>query len=94
MKTKKVDYEVLLRYLGEGNEGAGLAILNTVAQGLFVAREEHPSFSIDGIYEELGEFLYSVYHEDWAAQTSEAIDLIITLIRFINREHERDRDGK
>lgn len=97
MKAKNMEYEVLLRHLqelGEGNTEAGLAILNAVALGLFIARKEHPSFSIDGVYEELGEFLYSVYHEDWAEQTSEAMDLIITLIRFINREHERDGNGK
>ena len=79
--------------LGNGNVSAGIALAGKLAERLTFARTKHPVFA-EGVYQGLGritgeyeELVHAVEHETCDRQFDEVLDVIVTAIRFANREY-------
>lgn len=77
------------------NHKMELEVFSFLAYRLAVARQKHPDYA-DGataawgvIREELFELLTAIDHESESRQIDEAIDVAVTAIRFILREHKK-----
>ena len=62
----------------------GRDIVDKIANRMHTARTKHPDFDgASNVISEIGEFLYALDHETEDRAKDEALDIIVTCIRFI-----------
>lgn len=62
----------------------GRYIIGKIATRMYTARTKHPDFNgASNVISEIGEFLYALDHETEDRAKDEALDIIVTCIRFI-----------
>ena len=62
----------------------GRYIIDKIATRMYIARTRHPDFGgASCVISEIGEFLYALDHETEERAKDEALDIIVTCIRFI-----------
>ena len=62
----------------------GRDIVDKIANRMHIARIKHPNFGgAPCVISEIGEFLYALDHETEDRAKDEALDIIVTCIRFI-----------
>lgn len=77
----------MLESIGNGDVHKGDYILERIYSRLKVAREKHPKFEGPRcIISEMGEFIYAVDHESEDRAKDEALDIIVTCVRYILNE--------
>lgn len=81
---------------GNGNSVRGVELVQAIAQRLDEAREKHPVYAwgkyqtLEVIRGELLELEHAVKHETLERARDEALDVIATVIRFLNGEYYQD----
>lgn len=91
---KGIVFEQVAQVLGNG-EARGLDLAWAIATRLQEARAKHPHFASDRwqamavIRAEYLEFEHAIAWQTEKRQRDEALDVIVTCIRFLNGEHER-----
>lgn len=92
MNIELIDGSILYN-LGNKNKSDGLKILSDISIRLEEAREKHPDNSIWSargvIGDEVEEFYHALEHESSERQRDEALDVIATCIRFLNKEYQQ-----
>lgn len=84
-----------LEIIGNGTDIRGEQVLYRLAEAILEARRKHPVFA-DGIYQalgrvgaEYGELVQAVEKlESTERMETEALHLMVTTVRLLNREHE------
>lgn len=84
-----------LEIIGNGTDIRGEQVLYRLAEAILEARRKHPVFA-DGIYQalgrvgaEYGELVQAVEKlESTERIETEALHLLVTAVRLLNREHE------
>lgn len=86
------DYSRLLAVWGNGHAVNGLRLFQAVSMRILHARNKHPIYAktrleaIGVIRSELDELAYAIAHESPARQLDEALDVLVTALRFLNNE--------
>ena len=98
MKIDEGKFETAFRMalsIGNGNTENTVRIFGDICRRVTDARQKHPVFS-EGAFHALGvieaefrELEYAIEHESVDRQMDEALDVVATCIRFLNREYER-----
>lgn len=90
---KLAEIKAALATLGNGSVYAGTSLIKAMCNTLEFARLKHPVFA-EGNKEALGvissehdELVKAVEHESPIRQMEEAMDVIVTCVRFWNGEH-------
>lgn len=87
--------KILKNVWGQGNYEFGYSLFLAISRRLETAREKHPDNgggkgiigSLDAIESEVGELRYAVENETIQRQYDEALDVIVTAMRFANDEY-------
>lgn len=88
----KADYSAMLAVLGNGNANAGFRIFYAITMRLIHARSRHPVFTQDRtealevIKSEFDKLVYAVENEEKCRQLDEALDVLVTALRFYGKE--------
>lgn len=86
-KFAQEEIEKALKTLGNGDFVKGRNTILLLATRMAFARKKHPKFGgMRCIMSEVGELIYATDHETHNRAKDEAIDVITTLIRFLNNE--------
>lgn len=90
----------IMTTLGDGDCGAGRYLVNRIADRVAHARREHPDwqgrgemYALDVIDGEMLELKHAVAAETRERMADEALDVIATCVRFLNREHDAPLEG-
>ena len=86
--------------IGNGDFEKGKKIIENLAQRLHEARMKHPrwanrgaGYALEAIGGEFAEFKAEVMADNQERQIDEAYDVLATVCRFINGEHEGAENG-
>lgn len=92
------DMRKALVVLGNGNASRGRVLLLAITTRLAEARLKHPDWQDKGLYWALGvigneyhELEHAVLEESEQRQLDEALDVIVTAIRFVNSEMSSEK---
>lgn len=91
----KADYSQMLAVIGNGDAYHGLAIFQAIVMRLLEARAKHPrwedaaEYGLKVVGDEFVELAKAVYGESERRQMDEALDVIVTAIRFYGKEWEQ-----
>lgn len=97
-KSGTIDEQALIT-LGNGSEVNGFIVVAAIAGRMESARMKHPVFAesrkaaLKAVRDEFIEFSRAADHEDEELQMDEALDLIVTAIRYYNGEHNVRRNA-
>ena len=86
------------KILGNGDEQKGKRLVKLIAKRVKYARKKHQFFAegkynaLFPIFSEVEEFIHAVKKESLNRAESEGLDVITTLIRFLNKEYEKNVD--
>ena len=84
--------------MGNGDEQRGKRLVKLIAKRVKYARNKHQIFAEDkfnalfAVFSEVEEFIHAVKKESLERAESEGLDVITTLIRFLNKEYEKNVD--
>lgn len=91
----RLDLKEISKEFGNGDEAEGIRVLSYLTMHIRHARCKHPRWA-EGKYHALGkihseykEFEHAVEHETQVRCKAEAGDLVATLVRWLNGEHEK-----
>lgn len=90
LKMNELEY---MKIWGNGNPCAGFKLFEAVTKRLEYAREKHPDFTDDkhngynAVKAELEELKEAILYETEEREFDEALDVIVTALRFANREY-------
>ena len=86
--------------IGNGDFEQGCKLIENLGQRLREARMKHPNwgkrgakYALEAIGGEFSEFMHEVEFENQERQIDEAYDVLATVFRFLNGEHEGAENG-
>lgn len=93
----KADYARLLAVWGNGDAIRGYSLFYAATMRVAHARAKHPKYArgasraLEVIKSEFDELTHAVNHESPWRQYDEALDVLVTALRFVANEHGESR---